>query len=99
MWIYVDVWSRVMLLQFPSGRFFPSFFIIFLVFCAPPPRSSPREEENCVFFGHSLDGSSSCIQSFRPFAFTPSSECVFFFAAAVAAVVCWTRRKKNCVAA
>lgn len=58
MWMYVDVWSRVMLLQFPSGRIFCLLLLFFIIFFFCGPHSvvfGSREEENCVFFGHSFD--------------------------------------------
>lgn len=83
---YVDVWSRVMLLQFPSGRFF-SFFLHYFPFFVP--HSLALEEENCVDFGHSLDNlffspPSRVFRHSVPLLFAPSQN-VFFCA------VRWTR--------
>lgn len=71
---HVDAWSRVMLLQFPSGRFF-SFLHYFPFFL---PRSNSREEENCVHFGHFLYIFSPRVFSHSvPLLFQSVSECVF----------------------
>lgn len=75
---YVDAWSRVMLLQFPSGR--GGFFLLSSLFSLALS-GRLREEENCVYFGHSLDISASCTPSFSSLRLPSPSQNVFFLLA------------------
>lgn len=57
---YVDVWSRAMLLQFPSGPAFFSLLLFFIILLDGSARPSTREEENCVYSRNNLDSFFFC---------------------------------------
>lgn len=82
---HVDAWSRVMLLQFPSGRFFflSSLFSFFSV-----PFLFSWRGKLCTLWTFSRHFFFSCVQSFRPFAFSIRLRMCF-------SAVLWTREKSS----